>query len=68
MDLQAETLLLRAYHRGSLAEVDDDNREAAARLVGLGYAGDWRTLLGREAIRLSERGRLEALRLERSGR
>lgn len=68
MDMQAKTLLLRAYHRGSLAEVDDDNREAAARLVGLRYAGNWRTLLGREAIRLSERGRLEALRLERSGR
>lgn len=44
--MQAKTLLLRAYHRGSLAEVDDDNREAAARLVGLGYAGDWRTQLG----------------------
>lgn len=66
--MQAKTLLLRTYHRGSLAEVDDDNREAAARLVASGYAGPWRTLLGREAIRLSEHGRLEALRLERSGR
>lgn len=68
LDEPTMRLLLAAYHRGSLAEVDDSNRNAALRLIDGGYADPWRTLLGRQAIRLSEKGRMEAFRLERDGR
>lgn len=64
MDKKAERLLCDAYHRGRLAEVDENNLDAAAFLIDGGYADHWRTLLGHEAIRLTDHGLGAARKLE----
>lgn len=64
MNIQAEALLLKAYHRGRIAEVNENNRRTADSLIEAGYASTWRTLLGYEAIRLTERGCVKAWNIE----
>lgn len=64
MNVQAEALLLKAYHRGRIAEVNEGNRRAADSLIEAGYAETWRTLLGYEAIRLTERGCVKVRNIE----
>lgn len=56
MNEPAKRLLLGALHRGRIAELDDESRDAGMALVELGYAQHWRTLLGREAVRLTDHG------------
>lgn len=68
MDGLTERLLRDTFHRGCIAEVDEGNRREADCLLGLGYADVWRTLLGREAIRLTDLGRNEVRRIESAGR
>lgn len=67
MDRQTEQFLRDTFHRGCVAEVDGGNRHEADRLLEMGYADVWRTLLGREAIRLTDLGRNEARRIESGG-
>ena len=62
--IKAERLLCDAYHRGRLAEVNEHNQDAAMSLIDNGYADYWRTLLGHEAIRLTDHGLGAARRLE----
>lgn len=64
MNIQAEALLLKAYHRGRIAEVNENNRRMADGLIDAGYASTWCTLLGYEAIRLTERGCVKARDIE----
>lgn len=64
MDKKAERLLCDACHRGRLAEVDEHNQDAAMSLIDNGYTDYWRTLLGHEAIRLTDHGLGAARRLE----
>lgn len=64
MDKKAERLLCDAYRRGRLAEVDENNQDSAVFLIDGGYADHWRTLLGYEAIRLTDHGLGAARRLE----
>lgn len=64
MDKKAERLLCDAYHRGRLAEVNEHNQDVAMSLIDNGYADYWRTLLGHEAIRLTDHGLGAARKLE----
>lgn len=59
VDGRARRMLARMLHRGRFAEVSADPA-AARRLIRLGYAVEWRTALGREAIVFTERGVMEA--------
>lgn len=64
MDKKAERLLCDAYHRGRLAEVTELNQDLAVSLVECGCADYWRTLLGKDAIRITDHGCNVARELE----
>lgn len=64
MHSPGDELLKNAFHRGGYTEIDDHTRGIARRLVDGGLAVWWRTLLGREAIRLTEAGQARVKRIE----
>lgn len=63
LDEATRRMLAHMLHHGRFVETAVDP-DAARRLVRLGYAAEWRSALGRDAIVLTDRGVTEARRGE----